>query len=756
MIARVVQALLVLGWCASVSAAQTFNVNTTDDTPDKNLQDNQCADDANRCSLRAAIQQANASPGKDIIKLGALTYYLTNIGVLEELAATGDLDITDSVVIQGQGRDQTIIDGINQDRIFDIKSAVNVTIQDLTLQNGLTRIFVANTERKGGGILVNAGAALTIFNCIIANNESYDYAGGIYFGGSHLEMSNCIIDRNSGAFGGGIHIATSSTANITGSTFTNNYSDFGGGLYNTGPNTIVNNSLFTDNAGSGGSAIGAGFSTSASVMHLKNSTLSGNYTDARGTVFAWFGATIYISNSTIVFNIGSSNAAVDSSATVFISNSIVAGNRNDSGVLKDCHGKGITSLGHNILGSCSNSNILIAASDQVGTSANPINPMLGPLADNGGDTFTYALLPESPAIDAGNPVAMGSGGTACESQDQRGVNRAYGGTCDIGAYEEVGRADMGRADLWVTLVQSSDEQANSSIQTHVLQIGNKGPEKSVAPSLQIVLPVGGDVQNMAGDGWVCNTVTNTILCDRLALETDEQSSLEVNYWPPNAARSIEVTAVVESTTTDPELANNQTRLLFDIKEPADKDDLKSSPDSGQQAFDDSVFSSSQTSSQSSNHAAVGNTIAQPGSTPYKGNWPHDWNSIGHLGEEDSALTDKSKNAYNRHLSDMESYENSWLSMDSINLRDGGAGSQMLNLGAGALFFAGVISLYMQSMSFFGLLLSFPLYAPIDPVPVVMISASERKRRTELSNRQRKIENNSKLGGLLDETQEPSK
>ncbi len=64
-----------------------------------------------------------------------------------------------------------------------------------------------------------------------------------------------------------------------------------------------------------------------------------------------------------------------------------------------------------------------------------MNPLLGPLANNGGPTQTHALLAGSPAIDAGNPATPGSGGNACEATDQRGYARPAGLACDIGAYE---------------------------------------------------------------------------------------------------------------------------------------------------------------------------------------------------------------------------------------------------------------------------------------------------------------------------------
>jgi hypothetical protein len=69
----------------------------------------------------------------------------------------------------------------------------------------------------------------------------------------------------------------------------------------------------------------------------------------------------------------------------------------------------------------------------VGTGAAPIDPRLGPLADNGGSTQTHALLQGSPAINKGNPAPPGSGGNACAATDQRGAPR----NCDVGAYELV-------------------------------------------------------------------------------------------------------------------------------------------------------------------------------------------------------------------------------------------------------------------------------------------------------------------------------
>src|SRR5262249_2449977 len=88
----------------------------------------------------------------------------------------------------------------------------------------------------------------------------------------------------------------------------------------------------------------------------------------------------------------------------------------------------LTSLGHNLIG-ISNGGSGYAATDMVGTAQNPLDPKLGPLQDNGGPTWTMALLPGSPAIDAGALTDM--------EWDQRGPGyaRLVNGATDIGAYE---------------------------------------------------------------------------------------------------------------------------------------------------------------------------------------------------------------------------------------------------------------------------------------------------------------------------------
>src|SRR5262249_4068492 len=146
---------------------------------------------------------------------------------------------------------------------------------------------------------------------------------------------------------------------------------------------------------------------------LVNSTISGN----TGGGIASAGP-VELANATITENIGSGVTA----SSVVLRNTIIAGN-----APADCVVASSTADAYNIDG---DSSCGLSGTDQSG-----VYPLLGPLADHGGLTFTHALLAGSPAIDMGSLTAPGSGGAACEATDERGVSRPAGSRCDVGAFE---------------------------------------------------------------------------------------------------------------------------------------------------------------------------------------------------------------------------------------------------------------------------------------------------------------------------------
>ena len=169
-VARIAALFLVA--CASARAA-TFEVDTGTDSVDADPGDGVCADADGHCSLRAAIVEANALAGEDTIELAAGKFALTIAGTDEDAAATGDLDITDDVSIEGAGSDLTIIDAAALDRIFEIFSGLgtrSVAFSHLTMQNG----FIGNTAlgAGGAGMRVDALAHVALDDVVIRDNRA--------------------------------------------------------------------------------------------------------------------------------------------------------------------------------------------------------------------------------------------------------------------------------------------------------------------------------------------------------------------------------------------------------------------------------------------------------------------------------------------------------------------------------------------------------------------------------------------------------
>ena len=350
------------------------------------------------CSLREAVILSNTSPYPDTIRLGPGTHTLSIEGSDESLAATGDLDIQDDLVIQGvgatRGDQPTVIDAQGIDRIFTIdpfgRGVESVTIRDLILTGGLAR--------SGGAALVFAPAT-TFERVLMTGNEATEDGGALLTGGSDgvVAVIDSTIDGNTAARGGGgISIVTDGST-IVGSTISNNtamgeFNQGGGGIEATNGNevTITNSTLSGNTAiGGRGHAIDSGSSGTATI---ESSTL------ARGP---------------------SSGFLVSGTGTYAFSNSIVDGS---------CEVP-VPSLGGN----------LEAPGNRCGfedppRGATALRMRLAPLAMNGGRTATHGLAPGSPAIDGGLLAN-------CEATDQRGATRPLEGNdtppaeCDVGAVE---------------------------------------------------------------------------------------------------------------------------------------------------------------------------------------------------------------------------------------------------------------------------------------------------------------------------------
>lgn len=302
-----------------------------------------------------------------------------------------------------------------------------------------------------------------IRNSTFIGNEgegNYVEGGGLsaYLGEGDLEISDCVFRFNkaSGSTqgrGGGIHFIVKGSATIsrctvsdnTAGTMGNEYGGEGGGIFQRSSMTLIDTTISSNTAiggtrdsSEGGSSEGGGINNweGDSELTAINCTISGNTATTGdgqapgvgGGVFIADGASATLINSTLTENSADDGAVYvsesdnDGPGSLTLSNTIVA---NQQPGCADCAimGDGLSfSDGYNI--DSDNTCKLTEGSDMPMT-----DPMLGPLADNGGPTLTHALLYGSPAIDAGDC----DGGTVTE--DQRSVERPQGEACDIGAFE---------------------------------------------------------------------------------------------------------------------------------------------------------------------------------------------------------------------------------------------------------------------------------------------------------------------------------
>jgi len=312
------------------------------------------------------------------------------------LLSTAELMINKNVSISGPGANLlTVARAQNAPafRIFDLAAKHAVTIRDLTISNGYAQNFDC-----GGGIL-NSGSTLLVMNCAVSGNST-------------------------DGTGGGICVDTNSTLTVESSTLTGNYAgDYGGGVANSGT-LIINNSTLSDNRGEfAGGGILNGFLNMASLT-VNNSTLSGNTTQLHGGGI-WTSGQGVISNSTLSGNSGTNGGAINNRlGTLEIRSTILKRGESGTNIVNDSGT--LTSDGYN-LSSDDGSGYLIGPGDQINT-----DPLLGPLQNNGGPTFTHALLPGSPAIDAGD-----ANFTPPPFFDQRGLgfDRVVNGRIDKGSVE---------------------------------------------------------------------------------------------------------------------------------------------------------------------------------------------------------------------------------------------------------------------------------------------------------------------------------
>ena len=379
---------------------------------------------------------------------------------------TTELVITKSITIRASPQMVTVQRSSQTEfRIFHVMPGHSVEINGLTIYGGHI------TGGNGGGIL-NDNSTLTIAHCTVSgnafvtassgdnfgggihnsgtmtlnqvivnnNNANWGGPGGLPFGGGISNTGTMIIiagtvQSNMGApwllSGGGIYNSNTGMMTITGSTISNNqtgnpghFGAYGGGIVNYGTMTIQDSTISGNTALGGDLNGGHGGGISGNNTTITNSTITGNSALRGGGVAG---------GGNIAHTTFSQNLASRDGGALYLTSALELGNTilkaGASGVNIFNNGGSFITHGYNI-SSDDGSGFLNGPGDQINT-----DPMLGPLQDNGGPTFTHALLPGSPAIDAGDPNF-----TPPPFFDQRGpgFDRVVNGRIDVGSFEVQG------------------------------------------------------------------------------------------------------------------------------------------------------------------------------------------------------------------------------------------------------------------------------------------------------------------------------
>ena len=456
--------------------AARFDVNSTAIGDDAAAGDGACATAAGTCTMTAAIQEANALAGADTIVLGPGDFNVP----------AGAEPITSELVLQGAGP-QTWLRG--DYTVVRIRGNDPVTVQDLrvssvwsdfsnpfaTVDTSGADVTLRNCEIMGRWAGIQSSGSTVLDGCVITSNEATAITcrggsllcvrttvsnnGGTLLRGigaylvkflapARLTLDTCSFRSNGGRYNDGIVVPAGSTLTATDSVFEDNSL-----YYSQSPITVSGGDVVLRRC-----TLQRNYQSAvlirAGTLRVESCLLADNRSNVGGgTVFSSGGSTVIV-NSTITNDMGADGVRVRSGASVELLSSTISDSFG-AGIFVEPGG--IARIGHALLAGNAAGDIvgtldslgwnLVQAAGAATLQGNltgmqvNVNPLLGPLSDNGGPTDTQALLPGSPAIDAGDPAGCVDDAGAPLGSDQRGVARPADGdldgvpTCDIGAFE---------------------------------------------------------------------------------------------------------------------------------------------------------------------------------------------------------------------------------------------------------------------------------------------------------------------------------
>lgn len=454
--------------------AATLLVDRLDDGVDALPGDGSCAiagSDTQRCTLRAAIQEANASvDGIDTIQLPAGTILLSIGGAEEDTAAAGDLDIAATLNLVGAAEGGSVVQQQALDRIFDLQPGTTASLSRLRLRGGGAvdgggalrnqgQLTIADAEIDGnggdsrpvrfGGAIFNAGVlaltAVDLHDNQAGSSQMAGAAGGALYNtlGAVLTGVRLVGNRVLGSTGsgGGLAQVTPAITQLVRCEVVDNQAFAGAGAALTGGSLLLSASTFhRQRALSAGGAV----RMTAGTLEAVNSTFSDNHAGTDGGAL-WLGSgTLKLRNVTLSTNLadadgnGSGNGggiAATAQLQVDLRHSVLAGNADSGGQAPECSGP-LASAGFNLIGAILGCSWTAAAGDPA-----PQAPLLDALGDHGGSLPTHAPLPGSPLIDTGDPAGCTALNDTPLPLDQRNLGRPQDGDgngdprCDLGAVE---------------------------------------------------------------------------------------------------------------------------------------------------------------------------------------------------------------------------------------------------------------------------------------------------------------------------------
>jgi len=412
-------------------------------------------------SLAQAVHDANTHPGPDSVTFDA--------GVTGTIVLTGQVTISGSVAIIGPGPGALAVSGNNLSRVFYLTatSPLTATISGLTIRDG--RPPASLSDNDGGGILAE-GAQLTLDNDHILNNTATTTATRSTDGGgvdvedvpllafASLTVRNSLISGNYSDHGGGVYAYYASNGvTIQNSQILSNTSYYsGGGVFIQKPKSsvLIEDTTVADNtAGNrGGGIMFYEWIAGSGSQVIQRTTLSGNTAKKGGGLYLG-GAyrPVVVENSTIAGNhattLGGGVFLDENGSEVSFQHNTIAGNtatlgaggllaKNETAAITDTIIAGnLAPVNSDISGTLSLSYDLVqipgtASITNSGGNVFGLDPLLGPLANNGGATQTMLPAHSGPAVNAGDPAFAGPPAT-----DQRGLARVIDGRIDIGAVE---------------------------------------------------------------------------------------------------------------------------------------------------------------------------------------------------------------------------------------------------------------------------------------------------------------------------------